>query len=220
MQQRVASHPIRMASSSAFKVEAKAEPVVNHGPPGTHPDGLRSLWKTKGPMMVSSDDTEMAMQNTHLPAQSMQDATLVGSLGAGQLHYPCFDLDGIPIRIVESSTTGHCHMYIDRACSWESYKELLQALANCGVITHGYKEFCFKRGMSNLRLKPSKYAEIGKEEGYPDGWEGFAVRTPNEVTVNAQGMRFAPSDDYGMTDAAEMDDLDAMIGDLGKDEPF
>lgn len=66
-------------------------------------------------------------------------------------HYPVIDLD-VPATLVESSTAGHTHLYIEHAVSWEKYVHLLEALADCGIVEHDYVAMSKRRGYSAVRL--------------------------------------------------------------------
>lgn len=66
-------------------------------------------------------------------------------------HAPCIDID-VPIRVVESSTPGHSHLYIDVAMTWVKYEALLQALVDAGLVEIGYLKVSRFRGGTHLRL--------------------------------------------------------------------
>lgn len=67
------------------------------------------------------------------------------------LHKVVIDVD-MPVTLVPSSTPGHFHLYIDHLLSWSSYKELLLALVNAGIIQQGYFDSSIMRGHTTLRL--------------------------------------------------------------------
>lgn len=80
-----------------------------------------------------------------------------------KLHAVTLDID-LPCHLVESSTPGHWHLYIDHAMTWDTYSHLLKALAAAGVINEGYCELSLKRGATHLR-KP----DVQKQpQDYPD----------------------------------------------------
>lgn len=68
-----------------------------------------------------------------------------------ETHRPVLDID-LPVRVLESSTPGHSHVYIDYEMSWEAYEKLLWALADAGLIEAGYVRASVDRGYTALRL--------------------------------------------------------------------
>jgi hypothetical protein len=66
-------------------------------------------------------------------------------------HAVLLDLD-VPAYLVPSTQTGHSHLYIDLSVPEERYFDLLDALAACGVIEHGYASASKKKGGTFLRL--------------------------------------------------------------------
>lgn len=76
---------------------------------------------------------------------------LISSLCEDGLHRPALDID-IPCRVVPSSTEGHCHIYFDEvALTWEKYVDLLNALAEAGILDRKYVEHSIARGQTLLR---------------------------------------------------------------------
>lgn len=65
-------------------------------------------------------------------------------------HAPILDLD-FPCHVVESSTPGHSHLYIDKRMSWWKYRRLLKALWKAGLIEEGYYRASVQRGATHLR---------------------------------------------------------------------
>jgi hypothetical protein len=96
--------------------------------------------------MVERDEHEIRepapIEDSHLVSSEVRDT---------DLHMPCIDID-VPIRVVESSTPGHGHLYIDHAMSWEHYDAILQALVAAGVVEQGYYDASVSRGATHLRL--------------------------------------------------------------------
>lgn len=70
--------------------------------------------------------------------------------GTPYMHAPTLDIDHV-CHLVESTTPGHYHLYIDVAMSWEKYQNLLRALQEAGIIDFGYAELSIQRGASHLR---------------------------------------------------------------------
>lgn len=79
------------------------------------------------------------------------------------MHAPTLDID-VPCYLVESTTPGHFHLYIDVAMRWEQYAQLLVAMRKAGILNAGYVDLSLQRGATHLR-KP----EVHKEpEDTPD----------------------------------------------------
>lgn len=89
-----------------------------------------------------------------------EEANLVSSFVDGehwQGHAPVIDLD-FPCRLVESSTPGHFHLYMDRRISWERYKAVLKAMCDAGLVERGFYELSLARGATFVR-KPGVMKE-------------------------------------------------------------
>lgn len=67
------------------------------------------------------------------------------------MHTIMLDLD-VPAVLVESSTPGHTHLFINVEVEWPKYADLLDALADAGVIESGYRDASIMRGHTALRL--------------------------------------------------------------------
>jgi hypothetical protein len=66
------------------------------------------------------------------------------------MHLPAIDID-LPVRVVESSTPGHHHLYIDKPVTWDQYRMLLRVLEICGIVEKGYVDVSEKRGATFVR---------------------------------------------------------------------
>lgn len=69
----------------------------------------------------------------------------------GGHHKPVIDID-MPVKVIPSSTPGHCHLYIDRTLRWDQYVELLKVLAKVGILESGYVDASLQRGYTAVRL--------------------------------------------------------------------
>jgi len=77
-------------------------------------------------------------------------ANLVSSLCADGLHRPAFDID-VPCRVEPSSTPGHCHIYFDSVeLTWDTYRMVLQVLAEAGILERRYVDHSIARGQTLL----------------------------------------------------------------------
>ena len=91
-------------------------------------------------------------------------ANLISSIDPGTqpgdpaTHRPVLDLD-FPAALVPSSTPGHFHLYLDVEISDDDYWRMLYALADAGVLEHGYVRACQSRGFTSVRLPWIKKAE-------------------------------------------------------------
>lgn len=93
---------------------------------------------------------------------NLYQSTLKGPGNKG-LHAPTLDID-LPCYLIQSTTPGHCHLYIDRKMSWDKYSELLVVMGHVGILQPGYVDLSLKRGATHLR-KPDVHK--GPDD-YPD----------------------------------------------------
>lgn len=104
------------------------------------------------------DSSVTYSQEQREPAKDIAEANIATSIRedlgdplAKPVHALLLDLD-IPAWLVPSSTPGHSHLYVDVAIQQDAYFRLLAALAECGVIQHGYAASSIHRGGTALRL--------------------------------------------------------------------
>jgi hypothetical protein len=85
-------------------------------------------------------------------------------------HVLAIDVD-YPTYLVESSTEGHYHIYVDvpGGIPHDKYMRLLDALADAGVIQKGYAKVSKERGHSDLRLPWVAKARPGNDSLDFDG---------------------------------------------------
>lgn len=85
--------------------------------------------------------------------------TEVGDLDKGNLvssrmvngqHTPAIDLD-VSAALIDSSTEGHHHLFINKEMSWRQYKRLLKALRDAGIIEPYFYTVSCKRKQTLLR---------------------------------------------------------------------
>lgn len=91
--------------------------------------------------------------NEAVPVDNLDEAQVVTSqfnnpLG---LHRPILDID-FPAKLIESSTPGHYHLYLDKKLTWEQYERLINVLADVGIIEDGYRNASLDRGFTSVRL--------------------------------------------------------------------
>lgn len=73
------------------------------------------------------------------------------SLTATGLHCPVLDID-FGVQALESSTPDHHHLVLDQLMSWRSYRRLLRALHNAGVIERDWYRLAKRRRMTVVSL--------------------------------------------------------------------
>lgn len=108
------------------------------------------------------------------PVKTESASNLVSSLTDEGMHAPALDID-LPCRLVESSTKGHYHLFIDKAITWVAYKEVLQALAKAGILEEGFVRSSIDQGGSFLRtkkVKPEQKVNVQGSSDYMKGWGG------------------------------------------------
>jgi hypothetical protein len=79
------------------------------------------------------------------------DANLISSELDSGMHKPVLDLD-FPAFIVESSTPGHGHLYIEQELTWDQYKALLDGFLAAGLIQKAWYQNAIKDKRSYVRL--------------------------------------------------------------------
>lgn len=67
------------------------------------------------------------------------------------LHRPVIDIDH-RVTVVESSTAGHSHLYIDLMLPWADLVKLLEVMAEVGLVEPGYVGASKARGYTAVRL--------------------------------------------------------------------
>jgi hypothetical protein len=76
-------------------------------------------------------------------------------------HIVVLDVDH-PAHLVDSSTPGHHHLYVEiPPCAWSDYVEFLQAAHTIGLIEEGYLNASIERGHSDVRLPWVRKGEEG-----------------------------------------------------------
>lgn len=115
----------------------------------------RTYWWSDPAVMDKSESDE----GTTPPAPPEgRTPNLVSSLLENGLHAPALDID-FPVRLEPSSTPGHFHLFLDGVeMDWPTYKNLLIALADAGVVGKGYARHSIERGQTLCRLPWSRKA--------------------------------------------------------------
>ena len=83
--------------------------------------------------------------------EDLYAANLIGSATElFGLHMPLFDID-YSAKMIESSTPGHFHLYLDKPISWDAYIKVLEAMRDAGLVEVGFCDNAIKRGQAFLR---------------------------------------------------------------------
>lgn len=128
--------------------------------------GQRYAWVAFKASSSSSDEEQDSSVILDAP---VQDANIVTSLmdipGHRDLtlHRPVIDIDK-PVQVVESTTGGHAHLYIDHMMPWEDYLELLAVMVKVGLVEEGYLNASKARGYTAVRLPWISKHEVMDEE--------------------------------------------------------
>jgi hypothetical protein len=73
------------------------------------------------------------------------------SLWPQNIHRPVLDID-MEVEVLESSTPGHHHVFINKSMTWEQYCKLLDVLEEVGIVESGYVSASKARGYTAVRL--------------------------------------------------------------------
>lgn len=95
------------------------------------------------------------------------DSVLTGSLTTKNNHRPVLDFD-FPCQLIESSTLGHYHFYIDTPMTWRRYYKLLVAMEKAGLIQKKFLAIARKNKQTMVflpHIKKIKLLAEGKIKG-------------------------------------------------------
>jgi hypothetical protein len=106
---------------------------------------------TKKYNLEDPDNITNMFESCHLICSDMES----------NMHLPVLDLD-FSCVLVDSSTEGHYHLYINKEVEWDKYQKLLLCLAECGIIEEGYANASIARGYSAVRKPGLKKGDIAK----------------------------------------------------------
>ena len=94
----------------------------------------------------------------------LDKAHVTTSMVAGsEMHKVVLDID-MPAVLLESSTPGHHHLYIDHEMTWENYKRLLNVMAEVGLLEPGYVGASETRKHTALRLPWVRKDTTGRDQ--------------------------------------------------------
>lgn len=93
--------------------------------------------------------------------ETPEKSNLLSSEVEPDKHLAVIDCD-YPVIVMESSTPGHGHLYIEKEMTWEQYKALLEGMFKAGLIQKAWYENALKDKRTYVRLphvkKPRKKA--------------------------------------------------------------
>lgn len=115
-------------------------------------------------MKVTALDAEYVEGDHERVITDLLDANVITSKIDGDpwwsnLHKPVLDIDHA-VKVVPSSTPGHCHLYIDKSMTWGQYTRLLDVLADVGLVEPGYVAASIARGHTAVRLPWIKKGDV------------------------------------------------------------
>lgn len=89
----------------------------------------------------------------HEISTDINEAHVITSQTAGDadMHRPILDID-FPAALIPSTTPGHFHLYLDKEIPWNTYADLIDALAHAGIIERGYADASVARAYTSVRL--------------------------------------------------------------------
>lgn len=88
---------------------------------------------------------------TAVTSRVRQDVAVFDPFGPAVFHKPVIDID-LDVKVVESTTPGHHHLFIDKVLTWDQYVRLLCVLAEVGLVESGYVSASIERGYTSVRL--------------------------------------------------------------------
>jgi hypothetical protein len=103
----------------------------------THDDGY-GTWQVEELVESNAANAEMV------------SSTVIEQGGYTGKHTVMLDLD-FPVTVVQSTTVGHHHLYIDHLMTWKQYRPLLKALNQAGLIEDGYYRAAIRQSATMLR---------------------------------------------------------------------
>lgn len=109
-----------------------------------------------GDIDFGNQDSQDCTPNREVTAKPLAQANSVSSNIKGtEMHRPALDID-VPCLLIDSTTPGHHHLYIDKPMPWEDYEKLIRVLAEIGILQQGYADVSIKRKRTWLRTPWTK----------------------------------------------------------------
>lgn len=124
--------------------------------------GLRALLGSLATYKMLRWSTPNSQEMTDRIQAHISESDVVSSRrNSDGKHVVVLDIDH-PTWLVESTTPGHFHLYINvpDGIKWPAYKNLIHALADAGVIDRGYMQASLQRGAT---MVPLPWVKKGQE---------------------------------------------------------
>lgn len=104
---------------------------------------------------IKTDAWFDAYDQIHYPEKLTEsnapNVSLVGSAtNVDNIHLPVLDFD-FPCKLVESSTPGHFHLYLDKPMTWDKYRQLLNCLDAARLLNHEWVKKAYRDGKTFVR---------------------------------------------------------------------
>jgi hypothetical protein len=116
----------------------------------------------------NSSDDEVQDTSVVLGAP-LEEANIITSLmdlpnsSGMDMHKIVLDIDH-KVTVVESSTAGHSHLYVDVMMPWEHVVKLMEVMAEIGLVEPGYVNASKARGYTAVRLPWISKEQLSDEE--------------------------------------------------------
>jgi hypothetical protein len=129
---------------------------------------------------------EALVESNGANAEMVSSAVIENGKYTGK-HTVMLDLD-FPATLVQSTRTGHHHLYIDHLMSWHQYRKLLKALAEVDLIEQGYYRAAVRQSATMLRppwvkkeLPPARAPRPNRPSAPPNmkPWDRYRRRGEN-----------------------------------------
>jgi len=123
--------------------------AIGRRPAFQHLGNLRKAPDDYSEMPVYTDTNSALLE---LNAQPNLVSSKVGfETGPKAMHAPAIDLD-FPAYLVESSTPGHFHLYLEKEIPLDKYLKVLEAMMEAGLVERGFYNAARSREATFLRL--------------------------------------------------------------------
>ena len=119
--------------------------------PKLNEDGYAMSLDDYTPSPGLTSDSHLVSSISSSANHKIYDDTFQWSDARKHMHRPVIDID-VPVEVVESTTPGHFHLYIDHLVEPEKYMALLVAMADCGIVEEGYARASYEKGFSAVRV--------------------------------------------------------------------
>ena len=126
----------------------------------------------------------------------LYDANLVTSEVMDGVHIPLIDLD-MECALIESSTHGHNHLYINKSMPFEDLIKLLEVMVEVGLVQKGFLEGSRQRGAASLRLPHVK--KENEQMLISFGETMMQAQSSGQLTMEEAKKLFETTPSYGLT---------------------